>query len=265
MIAALLLRQWRHLRWTLGGLALGLVGFEVLLVHLGAAFEAGPGIEQFLEALPDFIHDLVAHQIHAASFPAMVAFGFMHPAMLSGCLAAMVLLGTQPAGERESGVLELLLARPLPRATYLHASLVALGLTALLLPWCVLAGAAIGLSLVEVAGELPWTAYLPCTLLLTALMLAVGGFALWMGTLVRRRGTAIARTLALLLSTYVLDTLAEFSSLLGPLRWLSPFQYFHPIPAAVDPPVAWGEPAVLLLLAALTTTAAHRRFRRMDI
>jgi ABC-2 type transport system permease protein len=275
MIGALLGRQLRHMRWILIGLALGLAAFEVFIIHLAEAFDAGPGIQQFLDMMPQIIHDLVNSQIAAQTFPAFVAFGFMHPAAMVGCTALIVLLATSPAGERDTGLLDLLLARPLPRTTYLTATVVGIVLVAVILPACMLAGCALGLSLVDVPDELPWTDYGMAATQLAALLMAIGGFAMLVAVISQRRGTAIARILAVLLLAYVLDTMAKVFTALAPLQWLTPFHYFDPMGAVLDfDPLGTtadgrisplGNLGILLVLAIGTTALAYRSYRARDL
>jgi ABC-2 type transport system permease protein len=268
VILALLGRQLRHQRWLLIGLAILLVGFEILLIHLAAAFEAGPGMEQMMTMLPEFAQKILASKIRTASFPGFVGFGFAHPAAMVACTGLVVLAATTPSGDRDAGVLDLLLARPVPRWKYLAACLANLALPALLLPACILLGCALGLGQVEVETELPWTSYVASALALSSLLLALGGLALLTGVISRRRGTAVARITAALLVTYVLDSVAQFSSLLGDLKWLSPFHYFHPIQAATYTDGTAGtatDSLVLLGIFVVATALAFRRFQTSDL
>lgn len=274
MIYTLLGRQLRHLRWIIVALAVGLAAFQVLIIHLAEAFDAGPGIQEFLDMLPQLIHDLVNSQIASKSFPAFVAFGFMHPAAMVGCVSLIVLLATATAGERDAGFLDLLLARPLPRTTHLSASVAGIVLTALVLPAVMLGGCALGLALVSVPDELPWTDYIIAAGLLSALLMAIGGFALLVGVTSARRGTAIARIVAVLLVVYVLDGMTKVFTSISPLKWLTPFHYFDPMGAVLEfdplsaapgslPP--WGNLLILLAVAAGTTALAYRSYRARDL
>jgi len=265
VILALLGRQLRHMRWILAGLGVGLFLLEGIIIQLAKAFEGGPGIEQILDMLPDMILDLVKAQIPAFTFPAFAAFGFMHPGALVASSAVIVMFATAPAGERDSGLLDLLLSRPVTRTKHLLASLLGVLLTATTMPLCLLAGCATGLALVEVPGELPWTAYVPAAALLACLLAAVGGFSLLVGATARRRGTAVARIAAVLLVTYVADTLTKVFGALAPLRWATPFHWFDPISTTLDGRAPWGEAAVLLGAAAVPTALAFRCWRTRDL
>jgi len=265
MVRTLLGRQLWHLRWILSALMLGLVGFEMLVIHLAQAFDAGPGIDQLLGMLPQLLQDLVNSQIATTTFPAFVAFGFMHPAAMVGCFAVLLMLATTPPGDRDSGLLDLLLARPLPRRTYLAASVAGVVLASLVLPCCILLGCALGLATVEVEGQQPWTDYVPACAQLSGLLLAFGGLGLAIATTARRRGTAIARSVSLILLCYAIDTLSRFSTLLGPLIWATPFAYFDPIRAALEPDFPWIGQLTLWGVFGLSTLLSFRRFETRDL
>lgn len=268
MIAALVWRSLRHNARLFGAILGGLVAFEIFLVQLAVAFEEGPGIAEMLEMLPPLLRnflDSYASNLGDFSLPSFVAFGFQHPAVLVPSVALVILTATIPSGDREAGTLELFLARPLPRARYLASALVVLGIAALALPLCVLIGAAIGLALVSVPGEPSWTAYVGTALESSALLLALGGFSLWMAAFAPRRGAAVARIVGVLLPLYVVDAFSQLSNFLNSLRWISPFNYFNPIQASLGREPLGLNLAVLLGLFAVTSALAFRVFARRDI
>ncbi len=265
MTFVLLKRHLRHARWLVGSLMLFLVGFQLLIIHLGEAFDAGPGIQDFLNSLPQILHDIVNSQLAARTFPAFVAFGFMHPASLVACSGVVVLLASSTAGERDTGLRDLLLARPLSRRQHLAASAWAVAVVAILLPLSLLTGCAAGLQLVDVPSELPWTSYVLAACLMSSLLLAVGGFTLLVSVRAQRRGTAVTQVLATLLVTYVLDTLSKVVSQLDPMKWLTPFHYFDPMASILEdgsPLIGLG---VLLSLAVVSTFFAFRDYQTRDL
>ncbi len=179
MIRPLLARNVRHHRRLLLALCAGLILFEMLIVYIAAQIEMGPGLRMFLEQLlPPDVRETYASQFAMISLAGAVAFGFQHPFVLVGTIAFVMVAATVPAGERDSGLLDLLIARPLPRRRYLAGVLLLMVLGAVILPLALLAGAAIGLGIVDSADELPWIRYLPSAAGLTTLLLAVGGYTL---------------------------------------------------------------------------------------
>jgi len=265
VIGALVARNLRHHGRLLLGAAAGLAAFEVLITYAAAQVEMSAGLRSFFELLPSGFRGAFAAQIDLISFNAAVAFGFQHPVALATGIAFVIVVATVPAAERETGFIDLLLARPLPRPAYLAATAVVVAATAVVLPAAVFLGAGVGLSLVSMPEELPWGRYAPCAVALSTLLLAIGGIVLFLSCGARRRGPAAAKAAGIVLACYIVDVLAELWRALGHVRWLSPFHYFHPVVAAVAPPMPATDPLILISIAAAATALAFARFRKLDL
>lgn len=266
MIGALLLRSLQqHLR-LLAGVGVGLFLTELLIVWVAARIDTGPGLQQLLESFvsPE-VREIIFGQMGMASLGGAVSFGFQHPFVLVASVAAVVVLATRPAAERESGVLDLILSRPLSRSRYLAANELLLLLTAIFLPLVLLAGAAASLAVVEAAEPIPWTRYIPAAIGFGLLLLAVGGYTLLFSAKVRRRGTAIARAVGLTLGFYWLEFMGTFWDALATARYLSPFFYFDPVGASGPGGLPLRDVAVLSGIWILTTIGAFALFRRADL
>ena len=265
MIRALLARSLRHHGALFIAIAIGLAAFETLIIEAAAVFESGPGIRFLLDMMPEVVRTTIETQIGLASFASAVAFGFVHPFTLAGGIAFVVMAATIPAGERETKLLDLLLARPVPRRHYLLSSLALMAIGAVVLPLVQLAGAAGALAVIETRGELPWQRYIPCAIGLTALLLAFGGIALLLASGAKRRGPAVSQVVGLALAAYVVEFLADLWPRLEWIRWASPFHYFKPIQSAITPSTPIRNLLVLLGIFAITTLLAFARFNRRDI
>ncbi len=259
-------RNLRHHWRLLAALTVGLTILELLLLWVAAKVEIGTGVRNFIEMLaPPQARAAIMAQIGLISFPGAVAFGFQHPVSLVAAIAFVAVAATIPAGEREAGFLDLVLARAVDRDSYLVASLGVAIVGAVVLPCALLLGAAIGLSLVDVNGALPWWRYVPAAAGMATLLLAIGGWASFFATGARRRGLAVSRIVGVCLALYVLDFLADQWAALDRLRWLSPFHYFKPVTAAVIPHTPLVNPLVLLALFVAGAALALLRFRRQDL
>ncbi|MCB9896731.1 MAG: ABC transporter permease subunit [Planctomycetes bacterium] len=265
MIGALLRRQVRLLGRLLAITFAGLAGFEFLAIHVAEAFEKGPGLAQLFRMLPQVVQDVVTSQVGPVSFPALVAAAFLDPVPYAACIGVIVLVATLPAGERESGLLDLFLARPLSRRRYLLACLLLVALVACVLPLALLLGAALGLARVEMTDELPWTRYAPCALGLSALLLALGAITLLLAVESRRRGQAVARAVALVLALYLLDASSKFWPALADWGVLSPFRWFVPVRSAMEGTWPLREVSVLLAVALVASAIALWRFDARDL
>ncbi|MDX1675897.1 MAG: hypothetical protein R3314_13975, partial [Longimicrobiales bacterium] len=159
-------------------------------------------------------------------------------------------------------VLDLILARPVRRTTYLQAPLLLVITGAVTLPLAILVGAVLGLVTVD-AGA-PWTPYLAAAGSLTLLLLAMGGIGLLAAVGAERRGPAVGRAVTLVLVFYWLDFVGPLWEVLETARWLSPFAYFDPS-GAVRHGVSAVDAAVLLGVFVTTTAAAFLELRRQDL
>ncbi len=265
MIAALVARNVRHHRRLLLVLMLGLAGIEIILIQVVASLDRGSGLQDIIQMLPQTMRNFIGTQIAFVSFPAAVAFGFQHPAVLVASVAFVVVAGTIPAGEREAGILELVIARPLPRMHYLTGVLVLLVLAAVLLPAALITGSIVGLGMVQGAGELPWTRYVMSAVAFSALLLALGGMTLMFGAGAGRRGQAAARSVGLVLALYLLEVLGGMWNALRWAQWVSPFHYFDPIELAITGETRVLNVMVLLAVFAGTTAIAFWRFQKRDL
>lgn len=265
-VVPLYLRLLRLHARLLVAIGAGVAAFEVFMVWVSAQMDTGEGLEAFLEmVLPPEMRDVLFNQFGVGTFEGAVAFGFQHPIFLVAVVAFSVVAGTVAAGERETGFLDLVLARPLPRRVYFLAPLLLVVTGAVLLPLAILAGAAIGLATVDpVADALSWAAYLPATTALTLLLLAVGGISLLAAAASPRRGPATGKAVSLILIFYWLDFVGPLWDVLETARWISPFSYFDPagsVTAGLNP----TDVAVLAGVFAATTVAAFLEFGRQNL
>ncbi len=265
MMRALLLRGLRQHAALLLALGAGLFLFECAVVWVAARIDMGPGFREFLAALlPPDVMEVIFTQFGFGSFRGTVSFGFQHPFTLVAALAMVTVMATVPAQEREAGFLDLILARPLPRHTYLAAWALLVLFTAAFAPLVILAGVALGLAVVELPEPVEWTAYLPSLGALALLLAAVGGYALLFATGARRRGVAVAQVVGITLLFYWLDFMGEYWDLLETARRLSPFHYFDPARVA-ETGIPPGDALVLGGIAVAAITLAFLNFRRQDL
>lgn len=265
MIRTLFLRSLRQHLPLLGVISLGLFLFELAVVWVAARLDMGPEFRQFLQTFlpPDFV-ELTFSQFGFGSFAGTVTFGYQHPMTLISGIAMVMVMATIPAQERESGFLDLILSRPLPRARYLAATTLGILFTALLTALVVLGGNAMGLAIVDLAQPVGWAEYIPSAGGLFLLLMAVGGYTLLFATDARRRGIATAQAVGITMVFYWLDFMGDYWELLETARLLSPFYYFDPARAARTG-LALTEILVLGGITVVTLSAAFLNFRRQDL
>ena len=266
MIRPLFERNLRHHLWLLIVLLGWLALVELLIVWIVGHIESGPGIRQLFEqVLPLSMQQVLGSQLGMLSFTALAGFGFQHPLALAGAIAFVIVVATLPAGERESGFLDLVMARPLQRSSYFLAVLLLLALGALLMPLAPFLGLGAGLGLLQVPVEIEWSRYAPSAFGLACILLAIAGYTLLLASFARRRGTAAAQATGLTLLFYWIDLLSPIWEPIRAIDWISPFHYFKPVRWAIAGEVPFGHYAVLLAIAVVTSALALFIFRRRDL
>lgn len=265
MIRALLKRAIVQQAGLLGLLSLGLFFFEWALVWVAARLDISSSFREMFEALlPPMVVDTMFSQFGFATFEGAVSFGYQHPLALIAAIAMVVVVATRPAQERETGFLDLILARPITRARYLAAHGLLVSVASLLPPIALLAGGAFGLVLVGAPAGVSWTGYLPSAAAMALLLLAVGAYSLLFATGATRRGVATAQAVGVTLLLYWLDFMGDYWDTLQTARLFSPFHYFDPAGAASSG-IPFHDAAVLAGIAAVATGTAFFNFRRQDL
>lgn len=256
----------RRRAWIWWSLAM-VVTVALVVVSYGA-IEGQTELEQSMADIPDSLRVLMGIDAELtltspAGYLNSQLFANMLPLLLTiyGIgVAARVL-----AGEEGEGRLELLLAHPVPRrrvltdrgvATLALLAALAVVSTAALLASSPVAGLdGIGLDdlLAASAGSLL------LALLHTAVTFGVGA---WTG----RRGVAIAAGSAVTAGGFLVQSLANVSEVLHPLRWLSPWHWFLDARPIVDGFGPMLVPALgTLALSSIVAAAGAWRFQVRDI
>lgn len=266
MIRALVLRNLRQHAVLLTVLFVAMTLVEFFLVWVSAQMNIGPDFQSFLEAfLPPEVTEMIFSQFGLTSFEGAVAFGYQHPFSLVGSIAMVLVVATLPAAEREKGYLELFLACPLPRSSYLLSTVLFLVTVAVVLPLGLLLGTAIGLKVVENPGEVGWLGYAPSAMAMGLLLLAIGSYTLFFATGARRRGIAVAQGVAFTLAFYWMDFMGDYWDTLVYARKASPFHYFDPGRASFGAGLSATEISVLASVSLATSLLAFYNFGKQDL
>jgi beta-exotoxin I transport system permease protein len=259
----LLLRTWRF-AW-LRVLIVGLVTFAWGWLLLFFYSQFSDAIRQFVASNPLFEQFANFGSGNLFTVPGAITLGTQHPFLIA--LIGIFAVGSAAlcvAGERQSGTLEVLLARPLPRRTYLLTQAVAIGVIAALLVALLLAGMVLGVR-TQGLGHLVNLGQLP--------LVWVNGFLLWAAFIAfslaasasfDRSGPALSVSLAYLLLNYFLIILGSFWTAAQWTQSYSLFDHFQPqqiLTGKADP----YDFALLALLTIVPMAYALWVFPRRDL
>ena len=264
---ALLLRSASQARYLMLGALTLLWGFQIIIIAQSAEIERASSFSRMADLLPGFLQRGLGNKaLILATFKGMVAFGYFHPVVCILVAGVAMYLATEVAHEVESGLVDVELARSMPRHRLLTRSLL-LALAALIVAVSVMAvGTWMGARLFGAGLDLP-AAGVRVRLLgnLVALGSCLAGFALLVATLSRRWMTAFTTVMLTAVIAYMIDFLALGWRPMEAIAWLSPFHYYPALSIVAGDASTGTDVAVLLGSAAVFVATAYWQFHRRDL
>lgn len=247
--------------WWIVGVAL----FVVLNVASWPAVKGQADYDDLLRNMPDALRALFGIEkglslTSPEGFLISQVFGFVLPLLF---VVLAVSAGSRAiAAEEEQHTLDLLMAQPISRRRVVLeklGALVVLTGTVGVAAWVVLVAST---ALVDLDAGLGDMAVATSATVLFGLQ--SGALALGVGAAVGRRATAIAVASTVAVVGFVLESLAQVTDVLSPVRWLSPYHYVNG-----NIPMLHGlravDVAVLLGLTAAASVAGLLAFDRRDL
>jgi ABC-2 type transport system permease protein len=265
---ALARRSASQARFILVGCLVILIGVQIVIVAQASTLEAQHSFSRMTEFVPAFLQrGLGSQSLLLVTFKGTVAFGYFHPiiAVLVSVLA--IYFVTEPAHEVESGLVDLTLARAVPRHVLVTRSIL-------------LALAAVGTAVVTMAAgtwiglrvfaspefDAPSAATRARMLLhLAAVAMCFGGFALAIASGARRWSTAFTLAVLITIGMYLLDFLAIAWAPIRAIDWISPFHYYPALSILTGDAPEWRNVLILLSSAAGFSAIGYWRFSRRDL
>ena len=256
------LRRWRVL---FSATALVLIAFQFFMVLAARRLELS-GQFRLLEAmLPAFMTQ--ASNMMAASFTGFVLFGYSHPLVQLFLVATAIGLGSEPSAEIDTKFVDLLMSRPLPRATPINRTLIMLMVTTIGAMVFMLAATWSSLRLLAPASarQPQPVVVVSLALNLACLVLAWGGITVALAAVSRRRSTVAGACGLLAFTMFVLDYVSRFWDAVTPIARLSPFHYFDPFGIKGGQPLATSNELTLLGIFAAGAVMANIAYARRDL
>ncbi len=228
-VSALLHHHVRLHRVPLLPLALGLAAFEWMMTFVARQ----PAVSSFLTtalraAPPEFLSLINQDLLTTVSAQGIIGVGYTHPfTLIMMAVWAVRVPCAALAGEIGRGTMDLVAARPVPRAAQIAAALLALLGGLAILSAAAWLGTAAGLLGRPLQGVTAWR-YLPVAFTLWLVFSAFGAVGILVSALSRESGTAIGWLSGLMAGSYVLDYAARVWPRVAGLRPASLFRYYEP-------------------------------------
>jgi len=265
---ALLKRSARQARYVLIGAGVMLFGFQLVLVGQAGEIERAQSFSRLADLVPGFLQrGLGSRAMLLATFRGTVAFGYFHPVVCMLITGVVMYLTTEPAYEVESGLVDLELARAVPRRRLLtRSALLAAVAIAYLLALMFIGTSAGGRLFDAEAFGLPSAGVrLKLLLNLAGVAACFGGLGLLAASLSSRWTTAFTTCVFTGIVMYLVDFLAIGWPPMRLLSWVSPFHYYPALNVVAGDPVRVRDLVVLYGTGALLAAGAYWRFQRRDL
>lgn len=266
MLTALLEQSIGRARGFLLGLVVLLCGFQFLIVIVAREVQRSQAFAALTALVPGAVQQMTGGLVFG-SFSGLASFGFFHPIVVLVLVEAAVFLGSEPAWDVEAGIVDVTMARPVPRW---------LGVIRTLLFVC---GATAGVLLLMVAStRLALSAFAPAgvpvprlhtNVLLGLNLMAVswwfGSFSLLVASVARRHSVVLGVAGLTAVFLYLLNLVAEIWPKARPFRYLTPFHYYDALAFLRGSSHACPDIAVLLGATAVFCVAAWQVSTRRDL
>jgi ABC-type transport system involved in multi-copper enzyme maturation permease subunit len=264
----LLRRSLAQGRYVLVGVLLLLFGFQLIIIAQAAEVERSNAFASVANLMPAFMQrGLGSRAMLLATFRGTVTFGYFHPVV---CILVAVLamyFATEPAHEVEAGLVDLELARAVPRHRLITRSLLVAfaaigGATAMMA-----LGTWTGARVFDTEGMAMPAPALRAQLLMNLFAVAVclAGFALMMATFSRRWATSFTTAGLAAVVAYMVDFIAIGWPPMRTIAWLSPFHYYPALSVVAGDASTGRNIAVLLATGAVFVATAYWQFQRRDV
>jgi hypothetical protein len=264
----LLRRSAYQARFVLLATLLLLLAFQILIIGQAAEIQRANSFGSVANLMPGFLQrGLGSKAMLLASFKGTVAFGYFHPIVCMVVSALAMYLATEVAHEIEAKLVDLELARAVPRHRLVTRSLLlahAAAASALIL---MAAGTAIGVRLFGVGDlDLP-SSEMRARLLLNHFAVAscFASFALFVATRSDRWSSAFTVAALSVVVMYNVDFIALGWKPMEAIAWISPFHYFPALSVLAGDAPNGRNLVILFAASAILAASAYWGFERRDL
>jgi ABC-type transport system involved in multi-copper enzyme maturation permease subunit len=267
-ILTLASRSLAQSRYQFIGILALLAGFEFVLVAQATVIQESQSFGRVADLLPTFLQRGLGQQaLLIATFQGTIAFGYFHPLVVVLVPVIGAYFATEPAYDVETGRVDLLLARAVPRRRLITRSL---GL-ALLATVATVVSMALGTWL-GLYAYAPRQAEWPRIDTMARLILHLAAVAWCFSALAAaiaagasRWTSAFTLVVGTMIVMYWIDFLAIAWPWMRSIAWITPFDYYPAIPILGGTAPPWRNLVVLWSLALVFASLAYWRFERRDL
>ena len=246
-------------------LALVLASLQLALIAAAASFSGDSRFEQLAEMVPAFAKTVMGPALQ--SFRGMVLFFYFDPLIVMLFVQFAIYLASEPAGEVESSLVDLVMARPVPRHWIVSRSFLVMAIGTMLMGAAMMATTWAGLWWMA-PPDAQWPAVrtvLSMNAHMTLIAWCFGCAALAASGWARRRGAVIGAMGVVAIATYLVELLESIWAPARELARFSPFHYYAATGILAGTAQETKNLAVLGTTALAAMAVAYWRYQRRDL
>ncbi len=265
-LVALLSRSLARHRALIFAVAALLSAFQILDIVVAFNLSANGVYAQFASLVPAFIQEAMGGVV-VGSFPGAIALGFAHPLVMLSLTCVAIYLASEPAGEVEDGLVDLIVARPVSRSLIVTRSAVVsvVGSAAIVAVMFATSRIAVHWLSPETATTLPAIRLGWVSANLLAIVWCFGAAALATASHVRQRTHAAGTVALVAVFLYLLQFGAAAWTPLRPFARVSPFHYYEPMRTLLGSISPMNDIVGLLAASAAILGLAYTLYAKRDL
>jgi ABC-type transport system involved in multi-copper enzyme maturation permease subunit len=264
-MTALVLRSLGRVAVLSASLAVVLAALQLSIIAAAATFVDGGSFERLAQVVPSFVMQAMGPAL--TSFRGMVLFAYFDPLIVMLLVQFAIYLATEPAGEVESNLIDLLLARPMPRHVIVTRTFLVMALGTLLMSVAMQATTWAGLWWMA-PGNTEWPdvrTALSLSAHMTLIAWCFGCAALATSGWARRRGAVVGGVGVVAIAAYLVELLETIWAPARELASFSPFHYYAATGILAGTAPESRNLAVLGFTALAALVLAYWSYQRRDL
>jgi ABC-type transport system involved in multi-copper enzyme maturation permease subunit len=264
-MTALVVRSLGRVRILSASLVLVLIALQLSIIAAAASFVDSGNFERLSQIAPAFVMQAMGPAL--TSFGGMVLFAYFDPLIVMLLVQFAIYLATEPAGEVESSLVDLLLARPIPRHRIVSRSFLVMAIGTVLMSAAMQATTWAGLWWMAPPGtEWPTSrTVISLSAHMTLIAWCFGCAALAASGWARRRGAVVGAVGVVAIAAYLVELLQSMWAPARELADLSPFHYYAATSILAGTAQESRNLAVLGTTALAALVVAYWRYQRRDL
>jgi hypothetical protein len=227
MMTVLVVRSLGRVKILSASLALVLIGLQLAIIAAASTFVDNGSFARLADVVPSLVMQAVGPAF--SSYRGMVVFAYFHPLIVMLLVQFAIYLATEPAGDVESSLVDLILARPLSRHRMVSRSVLVMTIGTVAMSGAMFATTWVGLWwLAPPNAEWPD----PRTVISLSAHMTLVAWCFGCGALAasgwsRRRGAVVGAIGVVAIAAYMVEILEPLWAPARELARFSPFHYFH--------------------------------------